>query len=198
MHGVSALSLSCETHDWLPGTWCLDWVTRSEHEPSLDLLGSSQSWISDGFDATWGWPGLVFDHAWAVEIQQRLGIANGFTSIGVACRSVDRTEIFRVTQPPSQISGFAPEGHIGLNRACQSHRHIPQGHSVQGWEAIMIDRMAGFGESLIEDGQILELEDADSLCRQRNAHPLNGCWPWYPLALLSVPSIIEEGGADYP
>ncbi len=192
MPGVSPISLSVETHDWLPDTWCLDWVSRSEREPSIDLITSEQSWISDGFDQTWGWPGIMFDHAWAVQIQQRVGAAHGFSLVGIACREVDREKILQVTRPPPQVTGFSPEAQIALHLACQSHRDIPQGHSILGWESIMIDRMSGLGESLIEDGQLLELGQIEEHCREQNAHPLNGFWPWFPLALLSVPLVIEE------
>lgn len=192
MSEVSPISLSVETHNWLPGAWCLDWVSPSEHEPSSDLIKSAQPWISDGFGRAWGWPGIMFDHAWAVQIQQRVGTAHGFTLVGIACREVDRAKIFQVTGPPPQVPGFSPEGEIGLHQACQSHRDIPQGHSILGWEAIMIDHMSGLGESLIEDGQLLEVGQIEDHCREQNAHPLNGCWPWFPLALLSVPLVTEE------
>ncbi len=193
---VSTLSLSIETHDWLPGTWCLDWVSRSENDPLIDLLSSSQAWISDSFDSTWGWPGLIFDHAWAVDIQRRVGAANGFVLIGIGCSTVNRLAILGVTQPTPQLPGFAPMGQIGLSRACQKHREVPLGHSILGWEVIMVDRMTGFSESLIENSQLLDEESAVSLCAQQNAHPQNGCWPWFPFALLSCPSLSEEVVAE--
>jgi hypothetical protein len=132
-----------------PDTSAIDWVQASEEARSdaLRAVGvASQSraearaWATDQFGTSFGWPGVFYSVAAALEARDRFVPAGmDVVVVGVALPSSWLEAFIAIATPPPAAEGFAPQGESAYLETARRREPLSAGHRRLGFELLNAD-----------------------------------------------------------
>jgi hypothetical protein len=206
---ISACDCICPQ---FPGPYALDWTRDDEADrtEAFDEVGllpslrkSATAWATGNFGVLFGWPGVFYSLAAALDVRQRFfsGVSEmNVVGLGLPDRHVAR--FLEHAEPPPQQEGYAPEGECGVYEVVCTRQPLPSGGRFLGFELIVTDfrqlAHSWLCNSLEEhcfqklgvrpngNGMLPDLESAERCCAEIEKDDV-GAEPglWLPWAIMS-------------